>query len=62
MFQAIHPLTAETSVSMVLRFAVCPAFEIRPGWKITSDLTVIVLTSTLPVRFVSAEIKTIYLE
>ena len=31
MFQAIHPLTAETSVSMVLRFAVCPAFEIRPG-------------------------------
>lgn len=61
-FKTIHLVTAETDVSMVLHFAVCPSFEIRPRWKTTSDFTVICSQVPFLVRFVSIEIKTIYLE
>lgn len=37
-FKTIHLLTAETDVSMVLYPAVCHTFEMRPRWKLTSDL------------------------
>lgn len=50
-FKTIHLLTAETDVSMVLYPAVCRTFEIRPRWKVPSDLTVMCSQVPFLVRF-----------